>query len=251
MKQIFYIVLLLMSLSSSSEAGTRGDVNIIEASENIQYLSQSMVKEYLIFYKYPNQILIKGKLEKTLAKLNNDLRVIARTTKDTDTKDILEFLSYSKEQIEDIFSHKPDKEKVALMLDYSETLLEGANSIANTHAYKFSKEEKMLMMTKKMKYLLERIMKYYIASYIGFDTSSNKKEMKSAILAIQDNLQTMFLYNYPENIDKIRKDIDKAWKVNKIFLNSKNLFIPRLMSNSIVYMENDIDKISLFHSRNQ
>ena len=149
MKKIFHASLLLLGLTLFSEAATRGDVKVIEASENIRYLSQKIVKNYLFFYKNQKQKETKKRLKKELNQLSNDLRIIATTTKDTDTKDILEFLAYSKDQIEQIFNEKADKEKAALMLDYSETLLEGADSIALAHKYNFSREEQMLMVTKK------------------------------------------------------------------------------------------------------
>jgi ribosomal protein L18E len=52
-------------------------------------------------------------LHNTLASLSDDLRIIATTTKDSDTKDILEFLAYSKEQIEEIIKSKANEENTA------------------------------------------------------------------------------------------------------------------------------------------
>ena len=69
------------------------------------------------------------------------------------------FLIYSKDQISQMINAKADMEKAALMLDYSEIFLEGAKSISQVHRYAFSKEEKMLMVSKKMEYLLERMIK--------------------------------------------------------------------------------------------
>jgi len=252
MKKIFYIFFLLLGSTLFSEAATRGDVNIIEASENIRYLSQKIVKDYLFFYKHPDKITVKIELKKTLDKLNNDFRIVATATKDTDTKDILEFLAYSKDQIEQIFEEKPDKEKAALMLDYSETLLEGADSIAAAHKYDFSREEEMLMINKKMEYLFERVTKYYMALHVGFANATNKEQMKKAMLGIEEGLLEISLYDYPKEMKSIQKNLDTSWRANRVFFSkSENLFIPKLMFISVDHLENMTMKLALYHSKNQ
>ncbi len=233
-------------------SATRGDIKVIEASENIRYLSQKMVKDYLFFYKNQDKLEVKRGLDKSLDKLNDDFRIIATTTKDGDTKDILEFLAYSKDQIEEIFNAKADNESAALMLDYSETLLEGADSIANAHMYDFSREEKMLMLTKKIEYLLERVMKYYIAIHVDFNTPTNQEQMKKAINSIEEGFVEISLYEYPKEMKMIQKNLNDSWRANRLFFNkSDKLFIPKLMFISISHMEKMIDEIALYHSKNQ
>jgi len=251
-KNIFHTMLLLFIVTLTSHAATRGDVKVIEASENIRYLSQKLVKEYLFFYKNPKKIEVKNELDKILLSLNDDFRIIAATTKDTDTKDVLEFLAYSKDQIREIFDEEPNQEKVALMLDYSETLLEGAESIASAHNYDFSDEEKMLMVTKKMEYLLERITKYYMAINVGFDNVTNKESMQESINKFDENMKMINAYKYPAVQVREQVKMNHSWESNKVFFSkSKDLFIPVLMLHSIGYLENIIDNIALYHSKNQ
>ncbi len=250
---------LLMGLELFAEAevekvivATRGDIKVIEASEDIRYLSQKIVKDYIYFFKNQNKLIVKQSLEQALFELSEDLRIIATTTKDTDTKDILEFLAYSKDQIDEIFLGKPNKEKVALMLDYSETLLEGADSIANAHKYNFSQEEEMLMITKEMEYLLERITKFYMAVHVGFDSPTNKDQMRESILQFENNMKQITRYEYPNEFNDVQVSIKQSWRINKTFFDkSESLFIPKLMFISIDYMEELVLKIALYHAKNQ
>ncbi len=252
MKSILPIALLLFVLSVFGHAATRGDVKVIEASENIRYLSQKIVKDYLFLYAYPDQKEVKSRLARELKKLGSDLREIAITTKDSDTKDILEFLAYSKDQIEDIISENPDKENAALMLDYSETLLEGADSIALSHKYDFSTEEHMLMTTKKIEYLLERVTKYYIAVNAGFDNSTNKEQLQMSMTEMEENLLTLSAYGYSKEMRAVQLKLDRAWKANRAFLmRSGVLFIPKLMLISIAEQEEIVAQLALYHSKNQ
>ena len=233
-------------------SATRGDIKVIEASENIRYLSQKIVKDYLFFYKNQDKVEVKRGLDRVLAKLTDDFRIIATTTKDEDTKDILEFLAYSKDQIEEIINEKADKERAALMLDYSETLLEGADSIAKAHKYDFSDQEKMLMVTKEMGYLLERVSKYYMAIHVGFNNATNKDQMQESITELEENIAQINSYTYPAEFQEIQAKMNESWKVNKSFFDkSETLFIPKLMFISIDYMEDIITQIALHHSKNQ
>ncbi len=138
------------------------------------------------------------------------------------------------------------------MLDYSETLLEGADSIANAHKYDFSDEEKMLMVTKEMEYLLERVTKYYMAVHVGFDSTTNKEQMQESISMLEENIVEINSYTYPVEFEKIQTKINESWKVNKSFFDqSETLFIPKLMFTSVDYMEDVIVQIALHHSKNQ
>jgi len=231
---------------------TRGDVKIIEATENIRYISQQMAKEYLFLFKTPYPDETRARLKRSLIELADSLRIIAATTKDADTKDILEFLSYSKDQIAQIFTEKVDEERAALILDYSETLLEGADSIAAAHAYDFTKEEHMLIVTKKMEYLIERMMKYYIALHVGFDNPTNKEQLQEAIGKFDENMQHIVQYDYPKEVRPVEKEIVRSWHANKGFLNrSESLFIPKLMLLSTRSLEELTEQIALYHNKNQ
>jgi len=252
LKKVFYIVFLLSCITSMIHAATRGDIKIIEASESIRYLSQKMVKDYLFLYRYPQKKNVQDELDKTLKILTENLRVIATTTKDTGTKDILEFLAYSKEQIKEIFKQKTNEENAALMLDYSETLLEGADAIADAHIYDFTEEEKMLMTTKKVEYLLERISKYYMAFNIGFNTHNNQEQLDSAIEHLKENIAKINAYGYSYEFQKDQLEMNIVWQETELyFKQSKELFIPSLLLFSVVYLESIVDKIALYHSKNQ
>jgi len=153
---------------------------------------------------------------------------------------------------EEIFNTKVNQEKSALMLDYSETLLEGADSIASAHMYDFSEEENMLMVAKKIEYLLERISKYYMAINVGFNTTTNKRQLAATMEKIEENIEKINLYTYSNTLEKERVKMNEYWKENKIFFEkSEKLFIPNLLLSSVAHLEEVIEQIALYHSKNQ
>ena len=252
MKRILIILLIILGIFSTSRASTRSDVKIIEASENIRYLSQKIAKEYLYLYYNQNKINLKEKLTKSMKSLKENIHTIAINTQNDESKNIHNFLTYTNEEIQVLLTQKATNDKSILILDYSETFVEAANSIQNLHRYKFSKEEKMLMNLKELEYLLERVTKYYMASIMNLNKISNAQHMKSAILKIDVLLTIIKNYSYPRKIRKERKKIVNYWKTDKNFLNiSSEVSIPNLLLISTKNFKTSIQILELYHKQNQ
>jgi hypothetical protein len=252
MKKLLNIVSIIVLLSLSSFASSRSDVQIIEATEKIRYWGQKISKEYLYLYYNPKKIALKEGLLNDIEMLERSIKNIAMSTKSIDSKNILDFLTYNKNEIRELLDQQVDREKSILMLDYSESFLEGANSIASLHKYEFSDEEKMLMLMKEFEYLLERVSKYYIASHLNLDTFNNLELMTRAISKVELIVADINSYNYPHNLENIRIKMNEAWKTHKDFLyKSKKLFLPNLLQASTKNIEVIIEKMALYHKKNQ
>ena len=252
MKKIVFIVSIVLGMISNSEASTRSDVKIIEASENIRYLSQKIAKEYLYLYYNPSKINLKNKLTENMKNLKKSIQQIAINTQNNDSKNILNFLTYTNEEIQILLNQEVSNDKSILILDYSETFVEAANSIQSLHQYKFSNEEKMLMNLKELEYLLERVNKYYIASILNLNKISNEQHMENAVIKVETILKTIKEYPYPRKIKKERSKILQYWKSNKKFLNlSTELSVPNLLLLFTKNFRKSIKKLEIHHKQNQ
>ncbi len=247
MKKIFFIYIILASFSYSS---TRGSVQVIESTENIRYISQKLVKDYLYFHKYNHKHSIVWGIKKDIIKLGDNLRKISTTVSDDNSQGIIEFLSYTKDQITDILHNKIDKDSVLLMLDYSEVILEGIDSIYRIYKYDFTDEEKMFMTTKKIEYLLERITKFHIAFKMDFNTKINRANIISTMALLEDEFSKIKKYDYPANMKNKIDEIMKLWSINKVFLEpNSDIFVPTLIIPSVIHLEENIKNIALYHSK--
>jgi len=252
MKKTVFILSIILGMISNSEASTRSDVKIIEASEDIRYLSQKIAKEYLYLYYNPNKINLKDKLRENMKNLKKSIQEIAINTQNNESKNILNFLTYTNEEIQILLNKKVSNDKSILILDYSETFVEAANSIQFLHQYEFSNEEKMLMHLKELEYLLERVNKYYIASILNLNKISNEQHMKNALVKVENILDIIKEYPYPRKIKKERSKILKYWKSNKKFLDiSREVFVPNLLLLFTKNFRNSIKKLELYHKQNQ
>jgi len=247
MKKIFFIYIILVSFSYSS---TRGSVQVIQSTENIRYISQKLVKDYLYFHKYNHKHSIVWGIKKDIIKLGENLRKISTTVSDDNSQGIIEFLSYTKDQITDILNNKIDKESVILMLEHSEAILEGIDSIYRVYKYDFTDEEKMFMTTKKIEYLLERATKFYIAFKMDFNTQINRENTIKTLSLLEKEFNKINKYKYPADMKKQIDEIMKLWKLNRVFLEPKSdIFVPTLIIPSIINLEENIKNIALYHSK--
>ena len=252
MKKFLLIVFLIFSMLSQIEASTRGDVKIVEASENIRYLSQKVAKEYLYLYHNPKKINLKNKLSENMEALEKNIYEIAINTQSDDSKNILTFLTYTNDEIKLLLNQEVTKDKSILILDYSETFIEASTAIKSLHQYDFSEEEKMLMQLKELEYLLERVTKYYIASIMDLNKLSNTKQMQKTIEEIEYTLQIIKTYPYPQKIKIEKEKILDSWKIHKKFLMvSTKLSLPSLLSISIKNFKDNIKTLELYHKKNQ
>ena len=252
MKRLLYILFAICLLTMAIFASSRSDVKIIEATENIRYLGQKLSKDYLYLYSNPKRVELKEELNKDIEKLELSIHDIAMSTTNIDSKNILDFLTYNIEEIKELLTKNITEERSILILDYSESFLEGANSIASMHKYPFSKEEKMLMSMKELNYLVERVSKYYVASKLDIDKNNNFEHMVEAMSMIDTIIKEISLYKYPSTLKKESKEISTIWKRHREFLyRSDKLFLPNLLDSSAKNLENIIEDIALYHKKNQ
>ncbi|MBU1667714.1 hypothetical protein KKC13_04790 [bacterium] len=252
MKKIVFVIAMSLALVLSSEASTRSDVQIIEASENIRYLSQKISKDYLFLYQNPEKRTLRNQLEESLKQLEREINTIAINTQSTESKDLLNFLRYTNQEIKALLKEKVNKDKSILILDYSETFVEAANSIEHLHQYNFSNEEKMLMSLKELDYLFERITKYYIASAMNLNKMSNANQIKNSIVKIENILYAINNYAYPTPLLNEREKMNEYWTTYKEFIyQSDDCSVPNLLEVFVESFKNSMDNIELYHKKNQ
>jgi len=243
----FTLVLVNTQLGATS----RSDVNLLEASEDIRFISQKIVKEYFYLAQDKQKKTALTHLRQDISILDERLRSIAAATKSDDTKNILTFLVYSRDQINETINQPYDMDNAALMLDYSEALLEGAESIAHEHSYQFSSEEEMLIDVKKMRYLVERITKYYMTFQLGINDVNNVKQLQDAIIAFDTAMLKLNTHSYTQESAQALENLNAYWPiVRQFYLDFKQVKLPNILYISTQHLEEELTVLELYHSQN-
>ncbi len=202
----------MVSWATLNAYATTDNQKIINVTENIKYLSQKVANDYLYLYLDSEKRAIKEALNSSIKKLEENFRFIAKNSNNTDTKNILDFLSYSKDQMKETIADDISKENVSSMLDFSTTMLEGAGSMLE--AQKHNRFES--------KFHLMIISKLYMAINLDFDKTNNTQELKKEI--------KLFHSNHASN---------SSWLAFKeIVEKQQTCFIPNIISILIKDLEN-------------
>lgn len=251
MQKKIYIIFLLILFGNSSFALNRGDVQIIEARENIQYLGQKITTDYFLLYKRPNDLILKNKFQENIREIEKNIQDIRNSTQNPITINILNFYVYRLEYIKELPLKEPRQHDAKIILSASKYFLEGAISISEQHQYKSSKEETMLIHCKELKYLVESVSKYYMAFQIGLNQSYYDIEMKQTIQSINKNLKSISSYPYPYRLTNKLQKVQRIWKHNQTFFkNLKETSFTNLLLSSNSYLKTLLIDLEIYHKQN-
>jgi hypothetical protein len=179
---------------------------IANITQDIACISQKIANDYLHMYYDKENKILKLKLKNSIDELEKNFRELAKDSDDLNTKNILDFLSYSKDEMKNMIDLDISKENVSQMLDYSKTLLEGTESVLKSHDYNISKN-------KKSKLELLKLSTLYMKLNLKFDATDCNKMIEQKIQTIDQELK-----NNP------------SWDTYKKLIQTKGVFIPNIIS---------------------
>ncbi len=228
---------------------------MLKAAKNIEFLSQRITKAY--FYKQqgvrPDHAA--ENLKKSLILLQEDMTIIQDgidNDNDKEERNIAVFLEYTMSELKSIIENPYSKENGALMIDYSESLLEGAEFIAEGHTHKNQAEEAMLVSVDHSLFLLERINKLYIAYQAGFKDYNNIVQLKQAVQDFETTLAKVNAYTkYSDNTLTCRNKINDFWPIAKeFFIDIQRGALPVIVLASVEKLEKGLTVLGDFHHNN-
>ena len=244
-------IILTLIFSALLFGSTRGDVKIIEAAENIQYLSQKIAVDYLLLYNKQGDHFLKKRIEKNIKRLESFANEISEMTKSNSAKAYITYFKQDLDAIKQIINQEKSIENVNQILNYGEEFLEVSDTIIDEHKYNYTKEEKMLMSSKKAQYLFEYVTSYYMASKIGIKNDFNREKMRQAIVQVDEILREVSEYNYSIKLKKSVEQICTIWSISKGFYdNEGGAYIPHILLHSTQYSQGILEELERYHKKN-
>ena len=254
MKQYFIkigiLVLFLSPLLHAEPA--ENQFQLLEASRNIRIDSQKIAKNYLYYYSNPKKTEFRELAEAGVKDLDKEYKILSKSTNNEESKDILAFLDYSREKMGEALNDPSNKDNPPLMLDYSEVILEGAESISKNIKYLPSAKEGVLIKIQDISFLIERVTKYYMAIVIDSDTINYPEILSDAINKIEDDLSYLDKYNYSSETISLLNKVKKDWLVLKrYYLQHNEMKIPHIILLASSKIEEEIALLNASIKNNQ
>lgn len=254
MKNTLKLLLLLVSIFSSIQAATLGDVKILEASDAIKYRINDFTKNYLLLTEFPHKRELSSTLHRDLVLLGKSFQEIAMTTRDVKTKGLLNFFAYQKARLEVILGQHPSKKQAPEIMEISESLVEGSEAIARHHRYNFSLEEKMFKTTLSISEHLEAVAKYYLAHHLEKNDPEILKKMSREAKEVEKKLQDITHYQYADKkVTKDKESILMTWHTLEPYINQaeKKDALPMVVNAGVTHINALLQSLGIYHSKNQ
>ncbi len=248
--EIGLVAFFCLTLVTIGSAATKQQTTTLEAAGNIKYLSQEITKAY--FYKALEIRVVQAKrdIEEGMTILNGAIKTLNSEVTDDEDKGVLTFIEFARDEMKSTLEQPYSEDNGAMMLDFSESLLEGASLIGAKRLQEGDAEQAALVTVKRMGFLLERINKYYIAHKAGFKDYNNVVQLEKAIKEFEANLTKINAYNYPTTLRSEVEKINKFWPVAKgFYLGIEKGALPIIVMSSTSNLKRSLKKLQDYHHK--
>jgi len=249
-KKITLVSISLIVLSNLSFAKDNIDITtskMMDIAGKQRMLSQRIAKDYL----YIGKNIATSKAEHQLkASLNEFLKIhneLSTLITDPEIKNLLDFVALSSNELKETANKDFTLDNAQLILDLTESMLEGnqyiVNSLKKIHKVK---ESNLLEKAAKQRMLSQRIAKYYIAYQSGIKDENTVKSMKNTVKQFSENLDLLLKNkNNTVEINKKLNKINKLWKiVYKFYNNIEKGGLPLIVFNTTDNITKRMDEVT-------
>jgi len=214
---------------------TSDTVKLIDMAGKQRMLSQRIAKDYLYEGKRVAPSKAHRQLKASMKELLDTHKALVKSINDPDISNLLAFVEMSSEDFEATAKEKFSIDNAQLVIDLSESMLEGSQYVVDSLKKKVKvQESKIVGQAGKQRMLAQRIAKYYIAYQAGIKDKNTIDQMKSAVKTFTNAHKTLMANqtNTPE-INRKLNEIDRLWKiVYKFYLNIEKGGLPLIVFNT-------------------
>ncbi len=225
----------------------RDAIELINIAGKQRMLSQRIAKDYLYIGKHIATDKASKQLKASLKEFNANQKKLAEMINDPEIKNLLEFVNMSLQELEGIVKKPFSLDNAQLVLDLSESMLEGSQYVVDslTNLLKI-KESKIVAISGKQRMLAQRIAKYYIAYQAGIKDKNTVDQMNAAVKEFSKNHK--ILMENKDNTATINQklaQVDKLWKiVYKFYLNIEKGGLPFIVFTTTDDITRKMDEIT-------
>ena len=252
LKNTALVALLSFSFGTTAYASevTSDMIQLVDLAGKQRMLSQRIAKDYM----YAGKGIASSKASKQLATSLKELKLahkkLVASINNPEIVNLLTFVEMSSEDFEATAKEKFTPDNAQLILDLSESMLEGSDYVVTSLKETTGlKESKIIDMAGRQRMLAQRIAKYYIAYQSGIKDKNTVEQMKKAVKLFTESHATLMANttNTPE-INRELNKIDRLWKiVYKFYLNIEKGGLPLIVFNTTDDINKKMNKVTTLY----
>ncbi len=222
-------------------------IELLELAGQQRMLSQRIAKDYFYIGQGVNVSKATKQLKLSLQTFNKSQHILSKNIKDDEIQNMLMFVDMSSDDFTSIVKEPYSLDNAALILDLSESMLEGNQYVVDALKEKVKAHSSTLVdLAGKQRMLSQRIAKYYISYQAGIKDKNSIVQMQEAVKSFNkaNDLLMANKSNTPA-INAQLKRVNRLWKiVYKFYLNIEKGGLPIIVYNSTDDIMNKMNKIT-------
>jgi len=247
---VFFIALLIVTNTVSAKGNLSSKVEeseLLNMAGKQRMLSQRIAKDYLYIGKNIAKSKASRELKESMEEFSQTHKILDAHITNPEIKNLLKFVALSSGEFKALAKEKFSLENAQLILDLSESMLEGSQYVFNSLKNELQvKEVDLIALAAKERMLSQRIAKYYISYQSGIKDKNSVEMMKETVNHFGDNLRTLMnnSSNTPEINQKLA-EINKLWQiVHKFYINIEKGGLPLIVFNTTDNITKKMDEVT-------
>ena len=223
------------------------NIELLNLAGKQRMLSQRIAKDYFYIGQGVNVSKATKQLKSSLQTFNKSQQILSKNIKDDEIQNMLMFVDMSSEDFTSIVKQPYSLDNAALILDLSESMLEGNQYVVDALKEKVKAQNSTLVdLAGRQRMLSQRIAKYYISYQAGIKDKNSIVQMKEAVQAFNEaNELLMANKSNTPAINTELKKVNRLWKiVYKFYLNIEKGGLPIIVYNSTDDIMKKMNKIT-------
>lgn len=241
-------------MGTAAEAGVnplvkKDAIRLIDIAGKQRMLSQRIAKDYLYIGKKVAVDKARKELKASIKEFKANQSKLEEMINDPEIRNLLAFVNMSLSELEGIVKKPFSLDNAQLVLDLSESMLEGSQYVVDSlKRIANVKESKIIAISGKQRMLAQRIAKYYIAYQAGIKDKNTVDQMRSAVKMFSDDHKILMTNkDNTATINQKLAQVDRLWKiVYKFYLNIEKGGLPFIVfttTNDITGKMNEITEL--------
>jgi hypothetical protein len=232
-----------------------GNMNeLINTAGKQRMLSQRIAKDYLYIGKNVAVDKAAKQIKHSLSLFKKSQKYLREVIDDPEIHNLIDFVNMSAMELEEIAQKPFSLDNAQLVLDLSESMLEGSQYVVDSLKNKVKTQSSAIVdASGKQRMLAQRIAKYYIAYQSGIKDKNTVDQMKATVELFDRNNKTLINNaNNTATITQKLKKVNMLWKiVYKFYLNIEKGGLPFIVFSSTDDITGKMNQVTELYAKSK